>query len=207
MINLNLRGVLGEKLGKNWELEVYSILEAFEAIEANGKRISNYYYDLNKFCTHFLVLVNGVFMPSHLINAKILKPNDKVEIVPVVQGSHPAVLIFIGIALMVLSYVLLKALSPKAFKDRQTTSTVLGNIRNVLNRNIPVPLGYGRLKVGSAVLSNNIVMDYTRTGNVNSVFKLYEKIDMNKDIIMTRDQNELNVPEKRVIIDTSSLNN
>lgn len=157
MISVNLRGILGKKLGEKWSLEASSIIEVFEAIEANTGKVNKYYYDLNKFCTHFAILVNGNFLPSHLINAKILKPKDKVEIVPVVQGGSPVVLIIIGLVLIVLSFLLLKALSPKAFKDRQSTSTVLGNIRNVLNRNIPIPIGYGRLKIGSSVISNNII--------------------------------------------------
>ena len=47
-------------------------------------------------------------------------------------------------------------LSPKAPKDVKTNSTILGGIRNVLNRNIAVPIGYGRMRLGSAVISNDI---------------------------------------------------
>ena len=57
---------------------------------------------------------------------------------------------------MVLSIVLMFVLSPKAPKDIKTDSTVIGGVRNVLNRNIVIPIGYGRLRVGSAVVSNDL---------------------------------------------------
>jgi hypothetical protein len=52
--------------------------------------------------------------------------------------------------------VLAVVLSPKQPKDVKTNSTIIGGIRNVLNRNIAVPIGYGRLRIGSAVISNDI---------------------------------------------------
>ena len=40
MINIILHGVLGKKLGKNWQLNVDSIYEIFEAVEANNQKIN-----------------------------------------------------------------------------------------------------------------------------------------------------------------------
>jgi hypothetical protein len=59
---------------------------------------------------------------------------------------------------MILSIVLSIILSPKVPKDVKTNSSILGGINNVLNRNAPVPLGYGRLRVGSLVISNDIII-------------------------------------------------
>jgi len=65
-------------------------------------------------------------------------------------------MIIIGLTLIALSIVLSIVLSPKQPKDVKTNSTIIGGIRNVLNRNIAVPIGYGRLRIGSAVISNDI---------------------------------------------------
>lgn len=155
MINVTLHGILGKKLGKFWELEVESIMEVFEAVEANCYQVNKYFNDFNKFFTHFVVYIDGKMMPAHLIKSKILKPDSKVEIVPVVQGGW---FILVGVILIVLSIVLAVLLSPKAPKDVKTNSTILGGVRNVLNRNIPIPIGYGRMRLGSAVISNDIII-------------------------------------------------
>jgi len=155
MIDITLHGILGKKLGKNWQLDVDSVFEIFEAVEANNQKINKYFSDFKKFVSHFVVYIDGKIMPSHLLKSKILENGSKVEIVPVIQGGGIE-LIIIGILLIVLSIVLAVVLSPKAPKDVKTNSSILGGIRNVLNRNIPVPIGYGRLRIGSAVISNLI---------------------------------------------------
>jgi len=156
MVDITLRGILGKQFGSEWRLNVSSVLEIFEAIEANTSRVSRCFYDLQKFATHFVIFIDGKAMPSYLLNSKILKKNNKVEILPIVQGSGGLELFIIGILLTVASIVITKMLSPKAPKDVKTNSTILGGIRNVTARNIVVPIGYGRLKLGSAVVSNYI---------------------------------------------------
>ena len=156
MISITLEGYLGKKLGKSWNLNVRSVVEIFEAIEANTNKITRFHRDLQKFVTHFVVYINGKLMPAHLLNSKILNSGDVLRVVPVIQGGF--IWLIIGIVLIVLSMVLAVVLSPKAPKDVKTNSTILGGIRNVTNRNIPVPIGYGRLRIASAVISNDILI-------------------------------------------------
>lgn len=155
MINVVLHGVLGKKLGKNWILNVNSVYEIFEAIEANNQKINKYFSDFKKFVSHFIVYVDGKILPAYLLKSKILENGNKVEILPIIQGSATA-LIITGIVMMILSIILSIVLSPKVPKDVKTNSSILGSISNVLNRNAPVPLGYGRLRIGSLVVSNDI---------------------------------------------------
>ena len=58
MINIILEGVLGKTLGNSWSLNVNSVLEVFEAIEANTNRITKFYKDLEKTMTHFVVYID-----------------------------------------------------------------------------------------------------------------------------------------------------
>lgn len=156
MINIILEGVLGKTLGNSWSLNVNSVLEVFEAIEANTNRITKFYKDLEKTMTHFVVYIDDKIMPHHLLNSKILNSGSTVKILPIIQGSEPTTMVIIGLTLIALSIVLSIVLSPKQPKDVKTNSTIIGGIRNVLNRNIAVPIGYGRLRIGSTVISNDI---------------------------------------------------
>lgn len=161
MVDITLHGILGKKLGKHWILNVESIFEIFEAIEANTNNISKYFKDLKNFASHFIVYVDGKIVKNYSIRSKILNTGNKVEILPIIQGSGITTNIIIGIVMMALSYVVTALLSPKAPKDVKTSSSVLGGIKNVVNRNIVIPVGYGRLRVGSAVISNNIEIKQT----------------------------------------------
>ena len=164
MTEIKFKGILAEKFGEIWNLNVSSVLEVFQAVQANISQEGNLFADLRKFCTHFIVTVDGSILPPHLLNSKILKNDTKVEIVPVVQGGGFVAMFIIGLALTILSMVLMKALSPDSPKDVATSSRTLGKVRNVLNRNIVVPLGYGRMRVGSAVVSNNFFISYAKEG-------------------------------------------
>ena len=75
---------------------------------------------------------------------------------------------------MILSIVLSIILSPKVPKDVKTNSSIMGSINNVLNRNAPVPLGYGRLRVGSLVISNDILISPKFDNTYNS--EVYQSI-------------------------------
>jgi len=49
MIDITLHGILGKKLGKNWQLSVDSVYEIFEAIEANNQKVNKYFTE--SFCS------------------------------------------------------------------------------------------------------------------------------------------------------------
>lgn len=157
MINITLRGILASKFGDKWNLDVSSVQEIFQAIKVNTKNSEKIFYEAEKLFSHFMVVVDGSVLPSYLFFSDVLEPGNNVEIVPIVQGGG-ATLFFIGLGLMILSYFLMKWLSPKAPKDIKTSSTILQGMRNVTARNVVVPIGYGRLRVGSVVITNDIVV-------------------------------------------------
>lgn len=171
MIDITLRGILGKKFGASWSLDVESVFEIFDALQANIYKAQNYFKDIVSFTTHFIVFVDGKIMPSHLLNSKLLKNGSKVEIVPIVQGGWTIGAIIIGIVLITAAILIAKFLTPKAPKDVQTNSTILGGIRNVLNRNIAVPIGYGRLRIGSVVVSNDVSVAYVRPDDYKNIYR------------------------------------
>ena len=71
MINIVLHGVLGKKLGRTWLLDVDSVHEIFEAVEANSQKINKYFSDFKKFVSHFVVYVDGKILPPYLLKSKI----------------------------------------------------------------------------------------------------------------------------------------
>ena len=53
-----------------------------------------------------------------------------------------------------ISFLISKLLTPKDPKQIKTSSYILGSKANVAARNTPIPLGYGKLRIGSYVVSS-----------------------------------------------------
>ena len=53
-----------------------------------------------------------------------------------------------------ISFLINKLLSPKNPKQVQTSSYIFSSKENVANRNTPIPVSYGRLRIGTHVISS-----------------------------------------------------
>jgi hypothetical protein len=157
MVNVKLHGIFENFMKTEWILNVNSVLEIFEAIEANTNNLLNTLGVLNEYITHFVIYVDDKIVPSEYINSPILNKDSKVEIVPLIIGSAELV---IGLVLLAIStgiqMLITKLLTPKSPTDIKTISRLFSNYENVSLRNVPIPIGYGRLKVGSIIVSNNV---------------------------------------------------
>ena len=49
-----------------------------------------------------------------------------------------------------------KLLTPKSPTDIKTVSRLFSSYENVSLRNVAIPIGYGRLRIGSIIVANNI---------------------------------------------------
>lgn len=157
MVNVKLHGVFENFIQTEWNLNVLSILEIFEAIEANSNKLVSTLGILNEYITHFIIYVDGNVVPPEYINSPILNKKSKVEIVPLILGAAELV---IGLILLAIStgiqMLITKLLTPKSPTDIKTVSRLFSNYENVSLRNVAIPIGYGRLRIGSIVVANNI---------------------------------------------------
>lgn len=157
MVNVKLHGVFENFIDTDWTLNVKSVLEIFEAIEANTNKLVSTLGILNEYISHFIIYVDEKPVPPEYLNSPILNKNSKVEIVPLIIGSAELI---IGLVLLAIStgiqMLITKLLTPKSPVDIKTVSRLFSNYENVSLRNVPIPIGYGRLKIGSIVVSNNI---------------------------------------------------
>jgi len=169
MVNVKLHGIFEDFIKTEWNLSVSSVLEVFEAIEANSSKLISTLGTFNEYLSYFIIYVDDKIMPPEYLNSPILKKNSKVEVVPFVFGSAE---LAIGIALMLIGtgiqMLITKLLTPKSPTDVKTTSRLFSNYENVTMRNVAVPIGYGRCKVGSIVVSNNISFSIYTVSNLNS---------------------------------------
>lgn len=175
MTTVTLEGRLGHLVGKSFKFHVRTLREALAAIEANTGKLRSYLMLNSK--RSFAIFINGKHIESDAELSVNIK-NKNVLIIPVLFGgvvvtsAKIAAALFvkklaIKIATFVISAVLSAALSfgisllvaklmeqddPKVV---QTTSFVFRTAENTTKQGGPIPVGYGRMIIGSRVVSVN----------------------------------------------------
>jgi len=159
MVNIKLHGIFENLIKTEWNLNVKTVSEAFEAIEANSGKLLKALGILEEYISHFLIFVDGKIISPEYLNSPILNKDSKIEIAPLILGSEPfSFLVFLIILIISTGIQILvtRLLSPKAPKDIKNNSKLFSGYENVTKRNVSVPIGYGRLKIGSVVISNTL---------------------------------------------------
>lgn len=158
MVNIKLHGIFENLIKSEWTLNVKTVSEAFDAIEANSGKLLKTLGILEEYISHFLIYVDGKIMPPDYLNSPVLSKNSKIEIVPLILGSDFGITLLISLIVMAVAtgiqILVTKLLSPKAPKDIKNNSKLFSNYENVTKRNVSIPIGYGRLKIGTVVVSN-----------------------------------------------------
>jgi len=174
MTELSIEGKLGKLLGSSWKLNVSNFVELFNALEANTQKLRNYLRGHQK--EYWAIFVDGERVDADGFLYDNIK-NKKVKIIPILAGGAAAIATAIvaqmgitstfGIFLMefVLTVIISTAISfgislliakllnsddPEAVN---TTSFLFGSPENVADQGQVVPVGYGRIRVGSKVIS------------------------------------------------------
>tara|TARA_Y100000310_G_scaffold339985_1_gene434364 strand:- start:670 stop:1446 length:777 start_codon:yes stop_codon:yes gene_type:complete len=173
-----LHGELGESLGKEWDLEVDSVQEVFCAIEANTNRFTRFLAENSEKFKYYTFQIDDEYLTSKKeLESKLPKKAKNIHIMPqMAGGAQILVQIVIAVATSLIMQALFKP--PKAKEQKETRSYLFAGTQNVAAQGIPVPLGYGRLKVGSVVVSATVRhlayakgVQYSRAGGMGLPFE------------------------------------
>lgn len=160
MVNVKLHGIFEEYVKTEWNLNVKTISEIFEAIEANSGKLLEALGNFQEYLTHFIIYVDDKPVPHEYLNSPILKKDSKVEIVPIILSGIEPISILIGLLLIAIAtgiqMLVTSLMTPKAPKDIKNNSRLFSGYENVTKRNVAIPIGYGRLKIGSIVIANDV---------------------------------------------------
>jgi len=170
MTSIRLHGILAKEYTDIFTMEIGKPSSVFSAIDCNCKGFIKRIVELQKEGFIYDVIVNKTRTTDGYKMDGMTNP-DTIDLVPVIVGSGGiASFIFGGsllgsfagsLALAGISY----ALSPKpdtqdqrvsATAEASRSSFVFGNVVNTASQGAPVPIGYGRLKVGSKVIQATI---------------------------------------------------
>jgi predicted phage tail protein len=161
MVNIKLHGIFENYVKTEWHLNVKTVFEAFEAIEANSGKLLEALGNFQEYLTHFIVYVDDKPVSHEYFSSPILKRDSKIEVVPLILGSAiPGIDILIAVLLIAIAtgiqILITSLMTPKAPKDIKNNSRLFSGYENVTKRNVAIPIGYGRLKIGSIVIANDV---------------------------------------------------
>lgn len=160
MVNVKLHGIFEQYIKTEWNFNVHTIAEIFEAIEANTGKLIEVLGNFQEYLTHFIIYVDDKPVPHEYLNSPILKKDSKVEIVPLIIGSDGGISFLVALLLILIAtgiqLLITSLMTPKAPKDIKNNSRLFSGYENVTKRNVAIPIGYGRLKIGSIVVANDV---------------------------------------------------
>lgn len=157
--------------------KVDSFEELISCISAN---FDNFGIKINNLKTKFdglLIIVDGSIVDNGTVLNQKIRNARIIELVPVISlaafasstilftsitattiagkiGVFIVNTIIMSVISFGISFLVNKLLSPKDPKQVKTSSFIFSSKDNVTNRNTPVPVSYGRLRIGSHVISS-----------------------------------------------------
>jgi predicted phage tail protein len=182
MTQVTLHGILGQEFQKCFNLAIKRPKEVFDAISCAYPQFRNRLAELARQGIHFAVLIDG----KRIEKAEDLNisTNQDLDIVPIIcgAGSNGGIIAVIAIGLLtggaglvmsvgwltsigasIALMGLQMALAPKPKMERPSSdvsgakqSFNFSSKANVAEQGIPVPVGYGRLRVGSVVIQSSV---------------------------------------------------
>jgi predicted phage tail protein len=177
MTKINLHGILKYEFGEVMPLSITRTKEIIDAIDTVKKDFRARIYELARQNIHFNIIADGESVKD--LNQLEMKKNFKqIDIVPVIAGAIDPVTIIIQIAILIISMAIQYAMRPKPPKieqqqlqsevSSQKGSFIFSNRANLTQQGQPVPVGYGRLRVGSSTIQATI-KSYPQTQSIGNV--------------------------------------
>lgn len=162
MKKIYLHGALGKRFGREWSLDVSSASEAISAIFANEPKIAKYIN--TKYQEGISYGIKKGANENFLQKDDFSLSTDKdLHVFPVPEGSAEFALNLAIMAVTTAASMMIQKKIAEAMKRddstlaAQTQSFIYSGGENRFQQGSNVPLGYGRMKVGSNVISSSIV--------------------------------------------------
>jgi len=152
-----LHGELGKKFGKEWKLDVSSPSEAVSALFANDREIESYLNKKEKAGIYYGVKREK---SDNFIDRVdyVLPTKENIHIFPMPQGAGFAGGLIMTALITAASMYVNKKIAEAMERDDstlavQTESFIFNGGENRYQQGSTVPVGYGRMKIGSNVVS------------------------------------------------------
>ena len=184
MTNIILHGILAREFGENFRMQIHKAANVIKAIDVNRKNFNKRIFELSREGLNYTMIVDGKKI-TELQELNIQKEPQEIHLVPLIIGAGGfaiATAIFgaaavaaggiAGFTALAINFVIMTAISiglqmllaPKPDGGPEISATTkalresftFSNKANTAAQGVPVPVGYGRLKVGSQLIQMSI---------------------------------------------------
>ena len=198
MTKINLHGILAKEFGYVFNMKIYKAINTIKAIDANRKNFQKRLIDLSREGFHYTIIVDGKKI-TELEELNIQKEPKEIHLVPLIVGAGGFAIaaLWTGvaagslaggalIAAVAINAVIMTAVSmglqmllapkPDGGPDISATTKALSesfafsNKANLASQGSPVPVGYGRLKVGSQLVQST-TKSYPQNQEATSIMR------------------------------------
>jgi|TARA_R110000824_G_scaffold197377_1_gene380782 predicted phage tail protein len=162
MTTVNIHGILAQEYGNTFELALGNPRNTLRAIDCNRKGFLGRFIELHKQGLCYDLIINKTRVTEESQVKGFVNP-ETIDLVPAITGSGPAAIvsaIFKAVLFAAISYAL--APKPEEAEALELTasagkeSLIFSNVANLASQGAPLPVGYGRLKVGSQVIQATV---------------------------------------------------
>ena len=178
MTVVNIHGILAREYGDSFTLSLPNPKDVLEAIDCNKQGFLHRLVELQREGLCYDIIIDKTRITNGPDMENILNPAT-IDLVPAISGSGPLMVPIIGallptlgtasvafwasIANSILFAAISYALTPRPENEAleitakaSKGSLIFSNAANVASQGSPVPIGYGRLRVGSQVVQATI---------------------------------------------------
>jgi predicted phage tail protein len=164
MTEIHLHGILGQKYGKLHKFSIKEPNDVVRALEANHEDFTKDLKNLLKDNIVYSIVADNQWIQGNSYNKK--DKIKRIDFVPTILGSGVVTAIVISLVISVASAVYSYVQAGKqqypqipgaeGVSSVNSKSLAFSNRENLAEQGNPVPLVYGRLKVGSFVIQSSI---------------------------------------------------
>ena len=171
MTSVRLHGILAREYGNSFVLDIRNPRNVLHAIDCNRAGFIRRIISLQKEGCGYDIIINKKRISVGEEMEGFLRP-ETIDLVPVIAGgSGIEAWLIEKVVTAILFATITYALSPKPDIDALEVeasptkqSLVFSNRANIASQGAPVPIGYGRLKVGTQVIQAT-VKSYPQSSN------------------------------------------
>ena len=185
MTQVRLHGILAKEYGRDFRFNLGNPRNTLHAIDANREGFISRITQLQKEGCVYEIIINKKRLNDY---KDVKNPNDiaSIDLVPAIAGGGPIAAVatwlvggtlLANITLAVIFAAISYALTPAPETEQvegsasaSKSSMIFGNVVNTATQGAPLPLGYGRLKVGSQVIQATI-KSYPQNQRTDEILK------------------------------------
>ena len=171
MTIVNIHGILAREYGNAFILSLPNSKDVLEAIDCNREGFLRRLIELQREGLCYDIIINKMRITNGSDMENLSNPTT-IDLVPAISGGGPAAPFFgwlaggtfaAAVANAIIFAAISYALTPKPENealeieaDASKSSQIFSNAANIASQGSPVPIGYGRLRVGSQVIQATI---------------------------------------------------